>query len=423
MGKERKRRKRMSQKSVPLTMVLAVVSFLGYQRMVVAQERDVNGIAASGGNQTVKSDLLSHRQVFQSLSKSPLLGRKMSLSTPQGDTTPPASWIDEKMAQYSFVWSSADGIDTGSAFLFPGADPQTGTRYVFGALPDHTIFGVAPVPELNAVRLLDLSTGGAVELPADGRPARLIQHGSSGKTQEPGQAKPAIVLPGIASNIAAAASCLWNKVSSTLSVHSWQDFTNLLCQIASRGSEAQEMYDFGKEVTGCASLGVADCFFTAGDVALFISNASCRPDWVDACINPPSPPQGGGGGALPVIILGLTPFSTAVPGQQFRVQIHAANLVTSGASVVVTGPGCPTTTSCVVPAGVITFIGTDYMNVPLTLSQGNFTIQVLQLGQLSNGWPLSVGAAPGNGGGGNSNTPNLAISGSYPKSVTAVEDL
>jgi hypothetical protein len=52
-----------------------------------------------------------------------------------------------------------------------------------------------------------------------------------------------------------------------------------------------------------------------------------------------------------------------------------------------------------VPSGVITPIGTDLINVPLTLVAGNFTIYVQQFGQLSNGWPLSIGGAPPSGGG------------------------
>lgn len=116
-----------------------------------------------------------------------------------------------------------------------------------------------------------------------------------------------------------------------------------------------------------------------------------------------APPSGGGppspgGGAGPATILGLTPLNTPVPGQQVVVQVHVANLQ-PGAAVVATGPGCPTTTSCVVPSGVITPIGSDLINVPLTLAAGSFTIYVQQFGQLSNGWPLSVGGAPPSGGG------------------------
>lgn len=287
---------------------------------------------------------------------------------------------------------------------------------MFAALPDHSIFGISPAPERNAARLTDLSTGSVMELPAGGMSARMSRQSGSGKVQSPGQFSPQIDLPGIASNIAAVTSCLWDNLTSTLSVHSWSDFANLTCQFNGLGDSAKSMWDFGKEVTGCASGGVADCFFTASDVALFVANQSCRPDWVNSCVNPAPPQQGGGGAATPATILGITPFGTPVAGQQFRVQIQVTNLMPSGYSIVAVGPGCPTNTSCVVPSGVITVAG-NLMNVPLTLAQGSFNIFVQQLGQLSNGWPLSVGTPSSGGGGGSGKSPNVAISFS-PNSVS-----
>ncbi|HZV06912.1 MAG TPA: peptidoglycan DD-metalloendopeptidase family protein [Gemmataceae bacterium] len=131
---------------------------------------------------------------------------------------------------------------------------------------------------------------------------------------------------------------------------------------------------------------------------------------------PPSggggPPSGGGGAAT---ILGITPLSTPVPGQRFVAQVHALNLQPV-ANAVVTGPGCPTMTSCVVPSGVITFMG-DLANVPLTLGAGSFTIYLQQSGQLSNGWPLSVAG----GGGGTPSAGNLNINFS-PNPVSRASD-
>jgi hypothetical protein len=54
-----------------------------------------------------------------------------------------------------------------------------------------------------------------------------------------------------------------------------------------------------------------------------------------------------------------------------------------------------------VPSGVITVYGGQWMSVPVTLAAGSFTVYVVQLGQFSNGWPLTVGN-PSNGGGGSS---------------------
>jgi len=167
----------------------------------------------------------------------------------------------------------------------------------------------------------------------------------------------------------------------------------LTCSLNSSGDSEKSMFDFGKEVTGCASLGVADCFFTASDVALFIGSPNCRPDWVNTCIlNPPAPGSGGGGGAVTPIILSATPLSPPVPGQRFILQLQILNLSTPfTGSVIVTGPGCPTMNSCVVPAGVTTLITSELLNVPLTLAPGNFTSYISQLGQLSNGEAFSVG--------------------------------
>lgn len=398
---------------MPLALLLAAF-FLG-GGIAVAQEPNPDAAQVSD-NQTIKTNLLSNKQVFQMLSKSPFLrGKGKSIPASLASTAPTADSVDKIMAHYSFVWSSADGIDTGRAFLFPGADPQTGAQYVFGALPNGTIIGVTPVVEHNTVRLLDLSTGNAVELPADGgSPRPLIRQGGSGNGQS--QAKPEISLPGIAQNIADTASCLWNQVTSTLNVQSWSDFANLACQIASRGSEGLEMYDFGKEVAGCASAGVADCFFLVGNVTLFLSNASCRPDWVNSCIL--NPPSGGGGSQTASIITNASPLSTPIPGQQFYEQLTVLNLSYADFSVVLNGPGCPNTSNntCVVHSNVITRLSDSIINVPLTLAAGSFTMFVTQTGLQSAGWPLTVnGSGDPPPSGGNSNG-NLSISFS-PSSV------
>jgi hypothetical protein len=393
---------------LPLALSLMALSFLGYAPIAVAQEPTQHAVVGADRNQTVANNLLSHGKLLQSLSRSGMLGgshrpdRSLAESLASSE-----SWIDRTMGKHSFLWSIADGVDTGTAVLFPGADPETGVRYVFAAMPDkQTIFGLGPMPERNSIRLIDLSTNTAVEIPASGYTPQRPERASGAEAA--GRLRPEIDLPGVASNIAAVASCLWNNITSTLSVHSWSDFANLTCQMNGMGNDAKAMWNFGKEITGCASAGIADCFFLGADLGIFLGNASCRPDWVNACMNPGNPgnPPPVGGGATAAIILGITPLSTPVPGQQFYAQIHATNLVSSYASVAVTGPGCPQISSCVVPNGVITFIGTDYLNVPLRLAQGNFEIYISQLGQTSNGWPLSVGSPSGSGG----SSSNLAIS-------------
>jgi len=385
--------------------------WLVFWGQVFAQEPVAKGPAAGlSGSQMVKNNkLLAHAATFRLLSKSRLAGKAAAASPEEARSRRAAveSWVSKIMAKQSLVWSVSDGIDTGTAFLFPGADPNTHIQYVFAAVPDSNImFGVGGNPQRNSVQFVDLIGHHATELAADGASALQQPIGGPGGSGyralgagHTGHYRPELDLPGLASDVAAVASCLWNNIASTLSVQSWSDFANLTCQLNGLGGDATEMWSFGKEITGCVSLGVADCFFLASDIALFVSNQYCRPDWVNSCINPPS--QGGGGGGSPSapIITGIT--GAPVPGQQSWIQIDVLSLSPAGASAAFVGPGCPTMQDCVVPSGVITVYGGQWMSVPVTLAAGSFTVYVEQLGQVSNGWPLTVGN-PSNGGGGSS---------------------
>ena len=84
---------------------------------------------------------------------------------------------------------------------------------------------------------------------------------------------------------------------------------------------------------------------------------------------------------------------TTVTTGSFSLTINGGNFNTSTAQIVVTGPNCPTTSSCVVPNGVLTTKSTNQIVAPVTINTaGTFTIQV-QNGSgttLSNGVPLTV---------------------------------
>jgi pimeloyl-ACP methyl ester carboxylesterase len=92
---------------------------------------------------------------------------------------------------------------------------------------------------------------------------------------------------------------------------------------------------------------------------------------------------------------------TTVPAGTFSLTINGSNFNTSNAQIVVTGPNCPTTTSCVVPNGVLTTKTSNQLVGPVTINTpGSFTIQV-QNGSgttLSNGASLTV----------NSSTPSIS---------------
>src|SRR5215213_3643075 len=84
---------------------------------------------------------------------------------------------------------------------------------------------------------------------------------------------------------------------------------------------------------------------------------------------------------------------TTVAAGTFSLTINGSNFNTSNAQIVVTGPNCPTTTSCVVPNGVLTTKTSNQLVGPVTINTaGSFTIQV-QNGSgttLSNGATLTV---------------------------------
>jgi pimeloyl-ACP methyl ester carboxylesterase len=87
---------------------------------------------------------------------------------------------------------------------------------------------------------------------------------------------------------------------------------------------------------------------------------------------------------------------TTVTAGTFSLTINGSNFNTSNAQIVVTGPNCPTTTSCVVPNGVLTTKTSNQLVGPVTINTaGSFTIQV-QNGSgttLSNGATLTVNPA------------------------------
>lgn len=84
---------------------------------------------------------------------------------------------------------------------------------------------------------------------------------------------------------------------------------------------------------------------------------------------------------------------TTVMAGTFSLTINGSNFNPSNAQIVVTGPNCPTTTSCVVPNGVLTTKTSNQLVGPVTINTpGSFTIQV-QNGSgttLSNGTTLTV---------------------------------
>src|SRR5258705_7670241 len=68
---------------------------------------------------------------------------------------------------------------------------------------------------------------------------------------------------------------------------------------------------------------------------------------------------------------------TPVPLGSFSLTINGSAFNTSNAQIVVTGPNCPTSTSCVVPNGVLTTKTGKQLAGPLMINTaGTFTIQV-----------------------------------------------
>jgi hypothetical protein len=97
----------------------------------------------------------------------------------------------------------------------------------------------------------------------------------------------------------------------------------------------------------------------------------------------------------PSVALITTSPTAPLSGQQFSFAISGSNFSSTSAQVVFTGPGCPSTTSCVVPNSVlVTKTGTVLVG-PATLTAGSFTVQVRNGagGTLSNLVTLTVGTA------------------------------
>lgn len=123
---------------------------------------------------------------------------------------------------------------------------------------------------------------------------------------------------------------------------------------------------------------------TVGGTATLTASYNGSSQSATVAVTPPA--------AAPVpSISGLSP-TTAETGT-FSLTINGSNFDISTAQIVITGPGCSTTTSCVVPNNVLTSEATDQIAGPATISNpGTYTIQV-QNGAgaaLSNGLPLNV---------------------------------
>src|SRR6185369_11170062 len=86
---------------------------------------------------------------------------------------------------------------------------------------------------------------------------------------------------------------------------------------------------------------------------------------------------------------------TTVTAGTFSLTINGSNFNSSTARIVVTGPNCPTSTSCVVPNNVLTAKTSSQLVGPVTINTaGSFTIQVQNgTGTLSNGRTLTVNPA------------------------------
>jgi hypothetical protein len=88
---------------------------------------------------------------------------------------------------------------------------------------------------------------------------------------------------------------------------------------------------------------------------------------------------------------------TTVTAGTFSLTINGSNFNTSNAQIVLTGPNCPTATSCVVPNNVLTTKTSNQLVGPLTINAaGSFTIRVQNGagGTLSNGATLTVQSLP-----------------------------
>jgi hypothetical protein len=97
----------------------------------------------------------------------------------------------------------------------------------------------------------------------------------------------------------------------------------------------------------------------------------------------------------PPTISGMTTSpNPPLTGQQFNFTITGTNYDTSNAEVFFLGPGCSTSTSCVVSA--LTRTATQ-LSGPATLAAGSFTVQVRNgsAGTPSGTWPLTVGTGAG----------------------------
>ena len=125
---------------------------------------------------------------------------------------------------------------------------------------------------------------------------------------------------------------------------------------------------------------------TAGSFTIQVQNGSggTLSNGANLTVNAPATPS----------ISNISPTSVT-PGT-FSLTINGSNFNTSTAQIVVTGPSCPTTTSCVVPNGVLTSKSSNQIVGPVTINTtGTFTIQV-QNGSgntLSNGATLTVNPA------------------------------
>src|SRR5215213_392157 len=138
---------------------------------------------------------------------------------------------------------------------------------------------------------------------------------------------------------------------------------------------------------------------TPGSFTIQVQNGSgtTLSNGASLTVNPPTPS-----------ISSISP--TTVMAGTFLLTVNGSNFNTSNAQIVVTGPNCPTTTSCVVPNGVLTTKTSNQLVGPVTITTpGSFTIQV-QNGSgttLSNGASLTV------------NPPTPSISSISPTTVTA----
>ncbi len=92
----------------------------------------------------------------------------------------------------------------------------------------------------------------------------------------------------------------------------------------------------------------------------------------------------------------LSPGSVTVGS--FTLTIAGSGFDPSAAQIVITGPGCATTTTCVVPNGVLTTRSATQLAGPITLANvGTFTVQVQNGpgGLLSNGRTITAGETTG----------------------------